>query len=127
MNAIKYTNPSRRVLDTAVLRKFNQLPAIISIGKMILDPVYARDMHMAHTNELIHVIRGDVSVKLGKSRLEAHPGATLLVPAGTMHRDEFDLSIGLEAFYVFFNWQPSKDYFRIVPLKAVTRFCASMA
>jgi AraC-like DNA-binding protein len=72
----------------------------------------------------MHVIRGDVAVKLGNRRLKARPGDTLLVPIGTMHRDEFDLSIGLEVFYVFFDWPPSKDYFRIVPLKAVPRLCA---
>ena len=127
MNIIKYTNQSRQVLDTVVLKSFNQLPEIKSIGNMILDPVWARAMHRSGANELMHVIRGDVSVKLGKSRLEAGPGDTLLVPVGTMHRDEFDLSIGLEVFYIFFDWRPSKDYFRIVPLKAVTRLCAPVA
>ena len=68
-----------------------------------------------------------VSVKLGKNRIEAGPGDTVLLPIGTMHRDEFDLSVGLEVFYVFFNWRPSKDYFRIVPLKGVTRFSAPVS
>lgn len=113
--------------DTAVFASFHQLPEIKSIGNMILDPVWAREMHRSGSNELMHVIRGDVSVNLGKSRLEAGTGDTLLVPVGTMHRDEFDLSIGLEVFYVFFDWPPSKDYFQIVPLDNVTRLCAPVS
>ena len=106
---------------------FYQLPEIKSIGKKIFDPVWARKKHLSGSNELIHVIRGNVAVKLGKSRLEAGPGDTLLVPVGSRHLDEFDLSVGLEVFMVFFQWPPSKDYFRIVPLNAVTRLCASVA
>ena len=127
MHIIKSTNQSRQFPDAAVLNSFNQLPQIKSIGNTILDPVWAREMHRSGLNELMHVIRGNVSVKLGQSRLEAGPGETILVPVGTMHRDEFNLSIGLEVFYIFFDWRPSKDYFRIVPLKAVTRFCAPVA
>lgn len=113
--------------ETAIFKRFHQLPDIQSIGKMILDPVWARKMHKSGSNELMHVIRGNVAVRLGKSRFEAGPGDTLLIPVGTMHRDEFDLSIGLEAFYIFFKWPPCKDYFRIVPLNAVTRLCAPEA
>ena len=127
MNIIESTNRSRRVSDAAVLKSFNQLPEVKSIGNMILDPVWARKMHRSGSNELMHVIRGDVSVKMGKSRLEAGPGDTLLVPTGTLHRDEFDLSIGLEVFYIHFSWLPSTEYFQIVPPKAVTRFCAPVA
>jgi len=127
MNIIKSTGQSRRVLDTAVLKSFNQLPEIKSIGNMILDPVWAREMHRSGSNELMHVIRGNVVLRVGNSRLEAKPGDTLFIPVGTMHRDEFDLAVGLEVFYVFFDWLPSKDYFRIVPLKAIPRLCAPVA
>ena len=113
--------------DPAVFISFHQLPVIKSIGKMILDPVWAREMHKPGANELMHVIRGNVSVNLGKSRLKAGPGDTLLIPVEMMHRDEFDLSIGLEVFYVFFDWPPSKAYFQIVPPRNVPRFCAPLA
>ena len=113
--------------DTAVFKRFYQLPEIKSIGNMILDPVWARKMHKSGSNELMHVIRGNVVLRVGNSRLKARPGDTLLVPVGSMHRDEFDLSTGLEVFYVFFDWPPSKDYFRLVRLNDVPRFCAPVA
>lgn len=119
-----YTGHSRK---TAIFSRFQQLPDIKLIGKMILDPVWAREMHRSTSNELMHVIRGNVAVRLGKNRLEGKPGDTLLIPVGTMHRDEFDLSIGLEVFYIFFDWLPCQDYFQIVSLKDVARLCAPIA
>lgn len=113
--------------DPAVFKHLHRLPEIKSIGNKILDPVWARKMHKSGSNELMHVIRGNVEVNLGKSRLKAGPGDTLLVPVGTIHRDEFDLSTGLEVFYVFFDWPPSKYYFRLVPLNDVPLFCAPVA
>ena len=113
--------------DAAVFKGLHQLPEIKSIGNTILDPVWARKMHKTGSNELMHVIRGNVVLRVGKSRLEAGPGDTLLIPIGTMHRDEFDLSIGLEVFYIFFDWPPSRAYFRIVPPRDVPRFCAPLA
>jgi len=127
MNTIKDRIKSGLSRKTAVLQKFHQLPKIKSIGKMILDPAWARKMHRSGSNELMHVIRGNVAVRAGKNRLEGKPGDTLLIPVGTMHRDEFDSSIGLEMFYIFFDWLPCKDYFRIVPFENVPRLCRSMA
>ena len=78
---------------------------------MIMDPVWALKDHKSGTNELMRVIHGDVAVTIGKIRLEARSGDTLLIPKGVKHRDEFDLSVRLEAFYVFFDWcnVPSKS------------------
>ena len=102
--------------ETGILERFYQLPDIRSIGKMILDPVWARKMHKSGSNELMHVIRGNVAVKLGKKHFNAGPGDTVFIPLGTMHRDEFDLSFGLEVFYIFFDCPPCKDFCRVVPL-----------
>jgi len=112
---------------TAIFNRFQQLPDIQAIGKMIFDPVWARKKHLAHLNELIHVIRGRVVLRIGQGQFEGGPGDTLLVPAGSWHRDEFDLSVGLEVFMIWFAWPPSRDYFRIVPLKKMPRFCAPIA
>ncbi len=110
-----------------MLKYFQQLPEIQSIGKMIFDPVWARKKHVSGTNELIHVIRGNVTVKLGRYRQTAGPGDTLLVPFGSRHLDEFDLSIGLEVFMVHFHWPSAKEYFRIVPLSKVPKLCVPVA
>ncbi|MDD5483890.1 MAG: AraC family transcriptional regulator [Kiritimatiellae bacterium] len=127
MDCIKKRAGAGRPRRAAADKRFLAVPIVGSIGKMIMDPVWARNMHRSGSNELMHVIRGNVSVRMGRRRLEAGPDDTLLIPAGTLHRDEFDLSVGLEVFYVFFDWPPSKDYFRIVPAGEAPRFCASIA
>ncbi len=131
MNTSKYRGHDRvgrgQFPDAAVFKRLQQLPEVKSIGKMIFDPNWAREKHLAWGNELIHVIKGNVVLRIGRDRFEAGPGDTLLVPAGSRHRDEFDLSVGLEVFMVFFQWAPARDYFRLVPLKAVPRLSAPAA
>lgn len=112
-------------LSPELLAEFHHPPDIKSIGKMILDPVWARKTHRAGDNELMHVIRGNVDLRLGRHRLEAGPGDTLLVPSGALHRDAFDLSAGLEVFYILFVWPPSRAYFHLVRPSSIPRLCAS--
>lgn len=109
------------------LKTFSRLPEITSIGKMIFDPVWARKAHKSSVNEFLHVIRGSVILRVGNSLIKADPGDTLLVPAGSRHRDDFDLSVGLEVFLVFFEWQPSREFFRVVPYGKVPRLCQPIA
>jgi AraC-like DNA-binding protein len=127
MNIARRSNQGRRWPDGTVLKRFNRLPEIKSIGKMIFDPVWARKVHISGANEFLHVIRGNVNLRIGKSLIKACPGDTLFVPSGKMHRDDFDLSVGLEVFLFFFDWTPSKDYFRLVPFNDVPRLCAPIS
>ena len=127
MNIIKYTKKNRQVRALAVSKSFNQLPIIKSIGKMVFDPVWARKDHIDRSNELLHITRGNLVVRTGKNRVKAKPGDTVLVPAGSLHRDDFDLSVGLEVFLVFFKWSSSRKYFRLVPFKNVPRLCAPIS
>lgn len=48
---------------------------------------------------------------MGGSRVEAASGDTLVVPAGTWHKDEFDTDAGLEVFMIFFSWRAEKEFF----------------
>jgi len=116
-----------KLKDVARIKRFYQLPEIKGAGKMILDPVWALKTHKSGAIELMHVIRGNVAVVLGKARIEAGAGGTLLIPKGVRHRDEFDLSVGLEAFYVFFDWPPGEDYFRSVKPPDAARICGAMS
>jgi AraC-like DNA-binding protein len=55
-----------------------------------------------------------MELALGRKRFRAEQGDTLLVPAGSPHRDIFDLRAGLKVFMISFDWPPSPGYFRIV-------------
>ncbi len=92
-----------------------QLPVVHSAGKLLFDPVWAEKQHQTPTHELVHVIRGRVQVVMGRQRIAAKPGDTLLIPARTPHRDDFDPTTGLEVFLVFFSWSGAREYFARVP------------
>jgi AraC-like DNA-binding protein len=98
-----------------------ELPSIRVLGTMVFDPVWAEKDHPASGAELLHVIRGAVTLHLDGRRYHADAGGTLLVPPGAQHRDEFDLKEGLKVFYCSFDWAPWKAYFRKVNNDAIQR------
>ena len=95
------------------------LPKIASVGFMIFDPIWGQKDHTTHANEIIYVIRGQLSLKIGRRCFKAGPGDTLVVPAQTIHRDGFDPEKGLEVFIVFFKWKPAKAFFSLVDNRAL--------
>lgn len=48
---------------------------------------------------------------IGRWRLRAASGETLVIPPGVAHRDEFDLQQGLKVFMVFFTWPAAESLF----------------
>lgn len=99
----------------AIVKKCQQhLPEVRSMGLCIFDPVWALETHSSGQCELYHVITGKVELVTDSGRLSAGPGDTLLIPAGTSHRDEYDLDLGLEVWMIFFSWQAHAEYFSVV-------------
>jgi len=87
------------------------LPKIHSMGVLLFDPIWGRQDHVDARAELLHVIRGRVTLVAGARRCEAGPGDFLVVPPGTRHRDEFDPAQGLEVFMVFWRWSRQRQFF----------------
>lgn len=94
------------------------------MGTMIFDPIWGRKSHVDPRCELMHVISGNVDLAIGRQRCTAGPGDTRLVPAGTPHRDAFDVGKGLKVFMVFFDWAPAAEYFRLVNNDVMQRMSA---
>jgi AraC-like DNA-binding protein/mannose-6-phosphate isomerase-like protein (cupin superfamily) len=90
------------------------LPVVDSMGECIFDPVFAQKNHTTPCCEMFHIIKGQVQLIIGKSRVKAGAGDTLLIPTQVLHRDEFDPKEGLKVFMVFFSWQAEKEYFSCV-------------
>ncbi len=82
---------------------------IHTMGLMMFDPVWADRMHMTRDCELLHVISGEVELVTEGSSWTARAGQTLLVPPGTLHRDQFDPDSGLEVFYCSSDWPQAKE------------------
>jgi len=91
-----------------------ELPEILSMGTMIFDPIWGEKDHVTHSTELLHVVKGNVTLVTGRRRVSAGPGDVLIVPPETPHRDAFDTETGLEVFMVFFRWPATKRYFSMV-------------
>lgn len=84
------------------------------MGRMIFDPVWAEKKHRTWCCELIYVVRGEVIIETGRRRQLTATGDMVLIPAGCLHRDVFDLSKGLEVFMVFFAWKAARCFWRTV-------------
>ena len=87
------------------------LPAIHSAGNLIFDPVWSEKKHISGFCELIHIISGRVNVIMNRQRISAKSGDTVIIPSKTPHRDDFDISTGLEVFMINFSWSCEEDYF----------------
>lgn len=93
------------------------LPDVLGFGRMIFDPVWAERTHAAGAgvgHEILHVIKGRMTLVMDDCRYRVGPGDTAIVPAGTMHRDEFDTSKGLDILYCSFTWPSAEAYFNLV-------------
>lgn len=109
-------NKQRAGLSALTLeqRFARELPAIDSMGHLIVDPIYAQHNHTTPCCEIFHITKGRLRLIMGKSHIEAVAGDTLLIPTGRLHRDEFDPDHRLEVFMVFFSWSAERDYFAYV-------------
>ena len=89
-------------------------PKLKLFRAMDFDTVYSRMDHRDRWNELLYVLDGQITLHLGRDlKFRAVPGDFLLIPAGTLHRDEFAPVKGLRILCIFFEWD-EKDYFRHV-------------
>jgi hypothetical protein len=64
-------------------------PEVIWVGISVWDPVWAIRDHVGEHTELVHIVRGDVTLFAAGDRYRGRAGDTLVVPAGTRHRDAF--------------------------------------
>ncbi|MFW6154750.1 MAG: AraC family transcriptional regulator [Planctomycetota bacterium] len=91
-----------------------RLPEIGVFGRMVFDPIWAERLHPASGHEVLHVVKGRMELVTEDRRRHLGPGDTALVPAGAMHRDEFDTEAGLDILYCAFDWPPAGWYFELV-------------
>jgi len=116
-------NPNHKDMETIFS---GAQPKIASMGLMIFDPVWGLQDHTNETAELIHVIKGEITLITGEEKYRAGPGDTLITPPNTVHRDEFNPEEGLEVFIIFFNWAAQEDFFSIVDNNALLKMGAGL-
>lgn len=61
--------------------------ADLSLARMTVMPGHTSPAHRhANANEVVHVLSGAMSERLGDNWLKAGPGDTVFIPAGTIHQ-----------------------------------------
>ena len=81
-----------------------KLPLVRHMGISIWDPVWATREHQGSGHELVHIIKGTVTLHIGGKAYRAEAGDILVVPAGVPHRDVFPIESVFEALLVHFVW-----------------------
>jgi AraC-like DNA-binding protein len=90
------------------------LPEVRLLATSIWDPIWGTKIHRSPDWELVHILNGEVVMKVGHQRFPARAGDTLIVPVNTDHRDCFPLDRPFEVLHVHFDWA---DAARALPLE----------
>lgn len=94
---------------------FKCLPQIRYMAGIVYDSSWAEKFHKSRNHEFLHVLSGNIRLLFqeGERIREyfAAPGESLIVPAGTLHKDLFDFRKDLKVLYVNFSWD-APEFFR---------------
>lgn len=94
---------------------FNRLPSIRYMAGIVYDSSWAEKFHKSFNHEFLHVLSGKIRLLFQEGKHEreyfASPGESLIVPAGTLHKDLFDFKKDLKVLYVNFSWD-APEFFR---------------
>ena len=95
---------------------FNHLPSIRYMAGIMYDSTWAEKFHKSSNHEFLHVLSGKIRLIFKEDDRHreyfASPGESLIVPAGTLHRDDFDFKEDLKVLYVNFSWDAA-DFFQV--------------
>ncbi len=97
------------------------LPEIRTFGRMMFDPIWAKRAHPANACEILHVVEGQLKLSMAGKRHSVGPGGTLVVPRGTVHRDEFAPGEQLDLIYCSFDWELADPFFDTVDNAVISR------
>ncbi|MCP3968267.1 MAG: helix-turn-helix transcriptional regulator [Lentisphaerae bacterium] len=95
---------------------FNSVPQISVASEIDYKHIWAEQSHTAKKHELVHVISGHIQLIWDDDGISfsGGPGSTFITPNGTLHRDVFDFSEGLEIFLIHFSWDHFFQFFNVV-------------
>lgn len=93
------------------LRLAGNLPEIHSMGISVWDPIHAQRGHVGSCWEVVHIIKGSLKLHLNNKVFHGAPGDTLLIPAHSLHRDEFPPGMEFKVLHVMFKWPDAPALF----------------
>lgn len=100
-----------RLPDKAFLRttpKQIHLPNVVTLSMSAWDPIFAKREHTGTCHEIVHIIKGNVTLRMAGMAFRGKAGDTLVIPARTTHLDEFPLGSDFEVLHIEFLWKDAK-------------------
>ena len=82
-----------------------ELPHIHSIGISIWDPVWAEKEHVSAHSEFMHILEGQVILRVNGKKYKGKKGDILHIPKATLHRDEFPSGSEFKVLHIQFEWK----------------------
>ncbi len=93
-------------------RAWTSLPRVKIIGRMMFDPVWSQRVHNPHGFEILHVLRGRITVCSARAELAAQDGDLVLIPSSVKHRDAINARDDIEVFFCSMDWEHERDFFK---------------
>lgn len=88
---------------------FANLPQLQSFGICLFDVVWRNHFHQNNACEFHFIRHGQLQLHLEQARFTAGPGDVVLIPARTLHCDQFDLNQNFEVYMASFRWPGAEE------------------
>lgn len=88
---------------------FSTLPQLKSFGICLFDVVWRNHFHQNAACEFHFIRHGRLELHYEKSRYLAGPGDVILIPARTLHCDQFDINHDYEVYMASFSWPEAEE------------------
>lgn len=94
---------------------FAALPTLRSFGICLFDDIWRKRFHLNAHWEFHYIRHGRLELHFEKSQYQAGPGDMVIIPAQTLHCDQFDGSGEFEVYMASFDWpQAAEAFYQIV-------------
>lgn len=87
------------------------MPTLRSFGICLFDDIWRKRFHVNAHWEFHFIRHGHLELHFEKSHFHAGPGDLVLVPAATLHCDQFDSNGEFEVYMASFDWPQAADAF----------------
>jgi AraC-like DNA-binding protein len=100
--------PAKNKKNTAIR---TNTPTTGSIDISIWDPLWSVKEHTSTESELVHILKGKVTLHFPGHSYKGQAGDTLVVADRVLHRDEFPQGSVFEVLHVHFSWPRTRSVF----------------
>lgn len=87
------------------------MPTLRSFGICLFDDIWRKRFHISTHWEFHFIRHGRLELHFEKCRFRAGPGDLVIIPAETLHCDQFDSSDEFEVYMASFDWPLAADLF----------------